>query len=100
MERGQYILKLHGYNMPEDNNSLNREFLLQMMTRNEEVESAQTRNELLALNEKLNNDIQIKISRLKSALNELQFQVAQECLIEMRYMFNIEKNIRNKLESI
>lgn len=100
MERGQYILKLHGYNMPEDNSSLNRAFLLQMMARNEEVEMAKTRAELLALNEKLNNDIQVKISCLKGALNELQFQAAQVYLIEMRYMFNVEKNIKTKLESL
>lgn len=100
MERGQYILKLHGYYIPDDNNLLNREFLSQMMARNEEVERAKSRTELLELNEKLNNDIQVKISRLKSSLSELQFEDAREYLIEMRYMFNIEKNIKIKLESI
>lgn len=98
--RGQYILKMHGYSISEDNCSLNQEFLLEMMSRNEDVEEAQTRSELMALNQKLNNDIQVKISQLKEALNTSQFEIAQGYLIEMRYMFNIERIIKNKLQSI
>lgn len=37
IKRGEYLLKLHGAEIPEDNNSVDRDFLLKMMERNEEV---------------------------------------------------------------
>lgn len=37
IKRGEYLLKLHGAEIAEDNNTIDREFLLQMMERNEEV---------------------------------------------------------------
>lgn len=37
IKRGEYLLKLHGAEIPEDNNTVDRDFLLKMMERNEEV---------------------------------------------------------------
>lgn len=37
IQRGEYLLTLHGVTIPEDNSELNKEFLMEMMDRNEEV---------------------------------------------------------------
>lgn len=37
LARGEYLLKLHGTNLPEDNTIQDPEFLTEMMERNEKV---------------------------------------------------------------
>jgi molecular chaperone HscB len=37
LSRGEYLLKLHGITLPEDNTINDPEFLMEMMERNEEV---------------------------------------------------------------
>lgn len=37
IRRGEYLLQLSGVTVSEDNSDLNKEFLLEMMERNEEV---------------------------------------------------------------
>lgn len=39
LDRGEYILKQEGVEIPTDNSSLDKEFLMEMMERNEEVSS-------------------------------------------------------------
>ena len=39
LERGEYLLKLNGVQLPEDNSTLDKEFLMEMMEKNEEVRS-------------------------------------------------------------
>lgn len=40
LERGEYLLRLHGVTLPEDNTISDPEFLMEMMERNEEVKEA------------------------------------------------------------
>lgn len=37
IKRAEYILELKGITIPEDNNAIDKEFLLEIMERNEEV---------------------------------------------------------------
>lgn len=41
LERGEYLLRLHGVTLPEDNTISDPEFLMEMMEKNEEVSKLQ-----------------------------------------------------------
>lgn len=50
LKRGLYILELKGISIPEGTTSLNSEFLIEIMERNEEIENAiENKNKVLKL---------------------------------------------------
>lgn len=44
LERGEYLLRLHGVTLPENNTISDPEFLTEMMERNEEVKAKGDKN--------------------------------------------------------
>jgi molecular chaperone HscB len=42
LERGEYLLMLHGVTLPEDNSITDAEFLMEMMEKSEEVRKKQS----------------------------------------------------------
>lgn len=50
LKRGLYMLQLKGISIPEETTTLNPEFLMEIMERNEEIENAiENRDKLLKL---------------------------------------------------
>ncbi|XP_055374888.1 iron-sulfur cluster co-chaperone protein HscB isoform X2 [Condylostylus longicornis] len=98
IERGIYLLKLKGINMPQDNSSLNKEFLMEMMERNEEVEDA-TPNQLNDLLQKIKNDMIIEEKKLNKEFQANEYESAKFTLVKMKYFKSLEKSIKEKLEN-
>ncbi|XP_023304500.2 iron-sulfur cluster co-chaperone protein HscB [Lucilia cuprina] len=100
LERGQYLLELNGRQIPQDNSALNKEFLMEMMERNEEVEDASTKSELDAINESLAKELQEKVEILTKVFAENNLEKATSLLVEMKYLISIQKTIKNKLQKL
>ncbi|XP_065359910.1 iron-sulfur cluster co-chaperone protein HscB [Calliphora vicina] len=100
IDRGQYLLELNGLQIPQDNSVLNKEFLMEMMERNEEVEDATTKNELNAINDRLTQELQEKVVSLGNAFSENNLEMAKSLLVEMKYLISIQKTIKNKLQTL
>lgn len=100
MERGQYLLELKGLQIPQDNSALNKEFLMEMMERNEEVDDASTKSELDTIHESLAQELQEKVDLLAKAFSENQLEKATSILVEMKYLISIQKTIKNKLQKL
>lgn len=95
-ERGEYILKLKGYEISESNTSYDNEFLTDMMERNEEVEDAETYEEMQELLVKLRKDFQVLVSEFGKFICAEDLENARRILIKMKYLLSIEMMIKEK----
>ncbi|XP_073842572.1 iron-sulfur cluster co-chaperone protein HscB-like protein, mitochondrial [Musca autumnalis] len=100
IERGQYLLKLHGRQIPQDNSALNKEFLMEMMERNEEVDDAETKQELEDIHERLAQELEEKITDLSKHFADKNLEGATALMVEMKYLLSIQNTIKNKLQSL
>ncbi|XP_061402626.1 iron-sulfur cluster co-chaperone protein HscB [Musca vetustissima] len=100
IERGQYLLKLNGREIPQDNSALNKEFLMEMMERNEEVDEATTKQELEAIHESLTQELDEKVKFLSKHFADNNLDEATGVMVEMKYLLSIQKTIKNKLQSL
>lgn len=73
---------------------------MEMMERNEEVEDAATKNELDEINERLNDELQVKVDALTKFFAANDLQQAQSLLVEMKYLLSIQKTVKNKLQTL
>lgn len=108
-------MQLHGVTIPEDNSELNKEFLMEMMERNEEVklklstkcmsykfyrllqvDDADTEKELSDLLHKVRSDLSRCAEQLEKSLNVNQFQEAKADIITLRYFLSLENSIKEK----
>uniref|UniRef100_A0A1I8NNR7 J domain-containing protein n=1 Tax=Stomoxys calcitrans TaxID=35570 RepID=A0A1I8NNR7_STOCA len=100
IERGQYLLKLNGRQIPQDNSALDKEFLMEMMERNEEVEEANSKKELEEIHERLSGELHEKVAVLAKVFADNNLEKATSLLVEMKYLLSIQKTIKNKLQSL
>ncbi|XP_075161873.1 iron-sulfur cluster co-chaperone protein HscB-like protein, mitochondrial [Haematobia irritans] len=100
IDRGQYLLQLNGRQIPQDNSALDKEFLMEMMERNEEVDEANTKNELEEIHERLSQELQEKVQNLTKSFGSNDLEKATAVLVEMKYLLSIQKTIKNKLQSL
>lgn len=98
--RGQYLLKLHGEEMPRDNSSLDKEFLMDMMERNEEVEEAVSREQLELISNKIQDEISEATDQLKDLFASNDLTAAKKLLVKMKYLLSIQTSIQTKLEKL
>lgn len=118
INRGEYILKLHGVTIPEGNSEMNQSFLLEMMKRNEEVlgkpknilrmvlrphicfwlqvDDAEEAKELGELLVKVRRDMEECASQLGKSLDASDFENAKSNLITFRYYVSLENSIKEK----
>uniref|UniRef100_W8AZR6 Iron-sulfur cluster co-chaperone protein HscB, mitochondrial n=1 Tax=Ceratitis capitata TaxID=7213 RepID=W8AZR6_CERCA len=100
VERGQYLLRLQGEHMPQDNSALNTEFLMEMMELNEKVDETNSRESLQQINndiaQQLKEGVQVLSEKFDSkALNEAKF-----LLVKMKYLISVQNSIKNKLQKM
>nr|XP_014089396.1 iron-sulfur cluster co-chaperone protein HscB [Bactrocera oleae]XP_014089397.1 iron-sulfur cluster co-chaperone protein HscB [Bactrocera oleae] len=100
IERGQYLLKLEGEQMPQDNSTLNKEFLMEMMELNEEVEDAKSSEDLERLNESIVQQLNEAVKELSIAFESKALPAAKLLLVKMKYLLSVQKSIKNKLQKM
>ncbi|XP_055903798.1 iron-sulfur cluster co-chaperone protein HscB [Eupeodes corollae] len=98
--RGQYLLKLQGEQMPQDNSTLNKEFLMEMMERNEEVDDAETKEDLNQINKNIQEELNGEINHLKELFKSNDLNGAKALLVKIKYLLSIQNSIQVKLEKL
>ncbi|XP_011186920.1 iron-sulfur cluster co-chaperone protein HscB [Zeugodacus cucurbitae] len=100
IERGQYLLKLQGEQMPQDNSALNKEFLMEMMEINEEVVDAKSSEDLQRLNEGIVQQLNEAVKELSIKFESNVLSEAKSLLVKMKYLLSVQRSIKNKLQKM
>ncbi|XP_013189578.2 iron-sulfur cluster co-chaperone protein HscB [Amyelois transitella] len=98
MARGIYMLKLKGKSIPETT-EVDNAFLMEIMEKNEEVENAETEEEIMKLNQEnkaVINDLQKKVS---AAFFEGDLEKVVKLLSEMKYYTSIDSQIQGMIRN-
>lgn len=95
IDRGIYILKLQGISLPKDNSALDKEFLMEMMEKNEEIEDA-TKDNILELLEGVKTELDEAAKNLENTLNPKKYEEAKFIIVRMKYFKSLEKSIKEK----
>ncbi|CAG9791518.1 unnamed protein product [Diatraea saccharalis] len=94
LARGIYMLKLRGQEIPENSEVGDQAFLMEIMEKNEEVENAETDEEIM----KLNKENKAKISDLQKLVSRAFFdgdmKRVKKLLIRMKYYTSIDQQIQ------
>lgn len=95
LKRGLYILQLKGISIPEGTTNLNPEFLMEIMERNEEVESASNDKEkTIHLMEENKQILQELSKKVADAFDNNDMEKAKEVLVKMKYYASIENRLK------
>ncbi|XP_046833290.1 iron-sulfur cluster co-chaperone protein HscB [Vespa crabro] len=95
LKRGLYMLQLKGITIPEGTTSMNPEFLMEIMERNEEIESASNDKEKVIRLMEENKIILQKLSRkVADAFSNNNTEQAKEILMKMKYYTSIENRLK------
>lgn len=100
IERGQYLLRLQGEQMPHNNSSLNKEFLMEMMELNEEVVDAKSSEDLQGLNEGIVQQLNEAVKELSIKFDSKALSEAKSLLVKMKYLLSVQKSIKNKMQKL
>lgn len=96
IQRAEYLLKMQKVEIPEGNTAMNTEFLMKMMERNEQVDEAESKDELLTLLHEVQNDCNECIDRLEISLAENRLVDAKDKVILLRYLLSLKNSIKEK----
>uniref|UniRef100_A0A023EK85 Putative cpij000747 co-chaperone protein hscb mitochondrial n=1 Tax=Aedes albopictus TaxID=7160 RepID=A0A023EK85_AEDAL len=97
LTRGRYILKRNGVQISEENTSVDPEFLMDMMDKNEAVEEASNYDDLDEIDQTLKAEIDELYEKLNDSFLENDLEQAKENLIRLKYLLNIEAVVKEKL---
>ncbi|XP_037030108.1 iron-sulfur cluster co-chaperone protein HscB isoform X2 [Bradysia coprophila] len=100
IKRAEYILGLKGITIPEDNNAVDKEFLFEIMERNEEVEDANDADDLNKLLVRVQDDKEKYFAEFDVNFRNGDLLVAKATLILLRYYGSLETSIKNKLSKL
>ncbi|XP_037872408.1 iron-sulfur cluster co-chaperone protein HscB isoform X2 [Bombyx mori] len=98
LARGIYMLQLRGKDIPEKT-EVDQEFLMKIMEKNEEVESAETEEEIMNLNEENKNKIQSLQKQLSTAFFEGDLKRVTKLLTQLKYYTSIDNQIQSVIRS-
>ncbi|XP_063710063.1 iron-sulfur cluster co-chaperone protein HscB [Culicoides brevitarsis] len=96
-KRAEYMLSIKNVTIPERNETLDPEFLMEMMERNEEIAEFETRKEFDEYLEKLKTELDDLYKGFAKLLEQNETENALKALIRIRYVNNLEKKIKEKL---
>lgn len=119
IQRAEYLLKAQNIEVSETNTTSNKQFLMDMMERNEEVmkswtissisvkwtnslifflqvDEAESKEALIQLLAAVQKDQQSCIDKLETALSTSNLDDAKEQLIALRYLLSLENSIKEK----
>ncbi|KAM0755084.1 hypothetical protein T439DRAFT_322138 [Meredithblackwellia eburnea MCA 4105] len=95
-KRGEYILNLNNVEVNEEDKVTDPELLMQVMEIREQIEDAQTRDEVEQIREENQATIAEALESLSKFLSSRppDFEAAKNRIIQLRYLDNIEKVCR------
>lgn len=92
------MLKLRGKEIPE-NTEVDHEFLMQIMEKNEEVENAETEEEIMNLNKENKAVIKELQKQLSTAFFDGDMKRVTKLLSRMKYYTSIDSQIQAAIRS-
>lgn len=92
------MLSLRGKDIPEDT-EIDREFLMQIMEKNEEVENADTEEEIMKLNKEIKDVIKDLQKQLSNAFFDGDLKKVMYLLSRMKYYTSIDNQIQAAIRS-
>ncbi|KAL4712334.1 hypothetical protein ACJJTC_001495 [Scirpophaga incertulas] len=93
LARGIYMLKLRGKDIPE-NTEIDEEFLMEIMEKNEEVENAETQDEIMKLNEENKSVLKVLQNQISKAFFDGDLVQLVKLLSRMKYYTSIDNQIQ------
>lgn len=96
IKRGEYVLEQNGISLPQDNSVLDKEILLEMMDRNEEIEEACTIKEIFQLLDKVRKELEDNSVLLEDSLERNDLEQGTSIIIKMKYLTSLESSIKDK----
>ncbi|KYN01877.1 PREDICTED: iron-sulfur cluster co-chaperone protein HscB, mitochondrial [Cyphomyrmex costatus] len=101
LKRGLYLLQLKGISIPEGTTSLNPEFLIEIMERNEEIENAiENKDKVLKLTKESKELLNKMSKQVAEAFSKEDIETATKILIKMKYydtIYNRLKKLKHDL---
>lgn len=97
VKRGEYLLQLEGLKIPETNESIHPEFLVEIMEKNEQVQNLKKKDEIEAYLAELQTDLQTFFESLGTEFNKKNHLGAVVILTKIRYYTSIEQRLKEKL---
>ncbi|KYN31730.1 Iron-sulfur cluster co-chaperone protein HscB, mitochondrial [Trachymyrmex septentrionalis] len=95
LKRGLYMLELKGISIPEGTTSLNPEFLIEIMERNEEIENAiEDKNKVLKLAKESKELLNKMSKQVAEAFSKDDIETATKILIKMKYYDTIDNRLK------
>ncbi|XP_050353589.1 iron-sulfur cluster co-chaperone protein HscB [Nymphalis io] len=98
LTRGVYMLSLRGKEIPE-NTQLDQEFLFKIMEKNEEVENADTEEEIMKLNQENKEVIKDLQKQLSIAFFDGDLKRVLHLLSHMKYYTSIDNQIQSAIRN-
>ncbi|KAL0818336.1 hypothetical protein ABMA28_008815 [Loxostege sticticalis] len=98
LARGIYMLKLRGKEIPE-NTEVDQGFLMKIMEKNEEVENAETEEEIMKLNKENKAMIKDLQKKLSTAFFDGDLKRVTKLLSIMKYYTSIDSQIQAAIRS-
>ncbi|CAK1541720.1 unnamed protein product [Leptosia nina] len=98
LSRGIYMLKLRGKHI-EENTEMDPQFLMKIMEKNEEVESADTEEEIMNLNKEITAVIKDLEKELSRAFFNGNLDSVTKLLSHMKYYTSIHDQIQNSIRN-
>lgn len=92
------MLKLKGKEIPE-NTEVDQEFLMMIMEKNEEVESADSEEEIMKLNNKNKTIIKDLQKKLSKAFFDGDLKTVTKLLSKMKYYTSIDNQIQSVIRN-
>lgn len=96
IKRGEYILEQNGMSLPQDNSVLDKEFLLEMMDRNEEIEEACSPKEIFQLLDRVRKELVENSILLENVLAKNDLEQGKSIIIKMKYLTSLQSSIKDK----
>lgn len=91
------MLSIKNVSIPDRNETLDPEFLMEMMERNEELSELESRSQSNEYLDRLKVELESLYQDFSKLLETNQLDEALKGLIRIRYINNLEKKIKEKL---
>lgn len=92
------MLQIRGHDLPESTEA-DQEFLLKIMEKNEEVEEAETEEEIMKLNEDNKRKIKELQGKVSKAFFDGDINLVTRLLIQMKYYTSIDNQIQSVIRN-
>lgn len=94
------MLSIKNVSIPDRNETLDPEFLMEMMERNEELSELESRSQCNEYLDRLKVELESLYQDFSKLLETNQLDEALKGLIRIRYINNLEKKIKEKLYAL